>query len=412
MIKVIDLIKLANGSTKTLVNCFSLLYKLLDHFGVKGDIKMKKVEENVCKIDNFLKLFHKKLKKYKSQSDLFRANNETIQDWLNSEVDFSFFATKLGAKRKSILEVGRSSKYQKLSEMEKLSSPASNLEFSLSILKKNSSAAAHLSFFDSFSNLSNLECLGLISYLQISVNKYKVLRNFFIKKNINILGSYHNILEFKKNFIPFSLKISENTAIMPVADVLKNSLSSLVDFNSIENSTEIKIFLKYGGDGMTDGSDYKIHRLESDTCDNSIFVICIFILKIQQGDHILYDCDSYSSPFFCRPVRIYLKKETSSFIKSVFNEVESEFVNLNSFSLFFSGRQFNFNCTSYPSMNDCKVVNALENITYTKICFLCHKSGSELQNLKPKKFICFKTRISLSMASNLFIFSFVVLSGS
>ena len=119
MIKVIDLIKLANGSTKTLANCFSLLYKLLDHFGVKGDIAIKKVEENVCKIDNFLKLYHKKLNKYKSQSDLFRANNETIQDWLNSEVDFSFFATKLGAKRKSILEVRRSSKYQKLCETEK-----------------------------------------------------------------------------------------------------------------------------------------------------------------------------------------------------------------------------------------------------------------------------------------------------
>ena len=127
----------------------------------------------------------------------------------------------------------------------------------MSFLKKNSSAAAHLSFFDSFSNLSNLECLGLISYLQISVNKYKVLRKFFIKKNINILESYHNILEFKKSFIPSSLKISENTAIMPVADDLKNSLSSNVDFNSIKNSRENKIFLKYSGDGMTDGSDYQ-----------------------------------------------------------------------------------------------------------------------------------------------------------
>ena len=130
------MIKLSDGLTKTLANCFSLLYRILEHFGIKDDLKLKKVEENVCKIDNFLKLYNKKVSKYKSPSNLFRANNVAIQDWLNSEVDFSFFAPKLGAKRKSILEVGRSSKYQKLSEMEKLSSPASNLEFSLSILKK------------------------------------------------------------------------------------------------------------------------------------------------------------------------------------------------------------------------------------------------------------------------------------
>ena len=220
MIKIVDFIKMAVGCTKTLANCFQLLEKLLQHFGVKGDLNLKKVEENICKIDNLLKLYHKKSGKYKSQSDFFRVKNVAIQDWLNSQIEFSFFLPKSGAKKRSILDVGKSSKYQKLSDMKKVNSPASNLALSLSILESNSAAAKNLSFSKSFDALSSIECLGIMSYLQLSVNKYKSLRNFLLQRNSNILARYQDILDFRHSHIPRSLVITENFAIMPLKNIL------------------------------------------------------------------------------------------------------------------------------------------------------------------------------------------------
>ena len=326
---MIDVIKMACGETNSLHDSFSLLQKLLDYFGIREDLKLKKVEENICKIQNLLKLINKKGGKYKSTSDFLRAKNVAIQDWLSSDIEFSFFLSKAGAKKKSILDVGRSSKYQKLSDMEKLHSPASNIAFSLSILENNP-AVKNLSFSDSF-KLSNIECLGLLSYLQISVNKYKNLRKFLLKNNINILQRYQDLLEFRKTFIPSSLSITENTAEMPLFDVLENTLFSILDFNSLDSSEEIKVFAKYGGDGMTDGSDYKIHKEFSDTCDNSTFIVCIFVLRIEQGDKILFNNQSYAYPFYCRPVRIFFKKESRDFIKVSFESLNEEIRTINSF---------------------------------------------------------------------------------
>ena len=100
--------------------------------------------------------------------------------------------------------------------------------------------------------LSELECLGLMSYLHLSVNKYKVLREFLKKKQINALASYSSILDYKKSNIPSSLSLTENSAVMPIYDVLTDSLKAILDFSSLDNFEEITIFVKYGGDGMTD----------------------------------------------------------------------------------------------------------------------------------------------------------------
>ena len=105
--------------------------------------------------------------------------------------------------------------------MKRLNSPASNLALSLSCISENSIVSQSLSFNDSESNLSEIECLGLSSFLNLSVNKYKSLRKFLIKKNINILIRYENLLSFKKSFIPSSLSLTENCAKMPVVDILK-----------------------------------------------------------------------------------------------------------------------------------------------------------------------------------------------
>lgn len=107
-------------------------------------------------------------------------------------------------------------------------------------------------------------------------------------------------------------------------------------------------------------------------------------MKITQGDHILYENSSYSSPFFCRPIRLYMKKESISFIQNVFGEIKSEIDALKQFDFDFLDKIFRIETTFFPSMNDGKVVNSLENIRNTKMCFLCKKSGKEMQGMHPE----------------------------
>ena len=125
--------------------------------------------------------------------------------------------------------MGRSAKFKKLSEMGNLHSPSSNLAFS-----------------ESFSMLSDIECLGLISVLAISINKYKFLQNFLLSKSINVFARYESLLSFKKSIIPASLSITENSAIIPIADILKNSLTSLLDFSTIDCLADIQVYVKFG----------------------------------------------------------------------------------------------------------------------------------------------------------------------
>ena len=197
------------------------------------------------------------------------------------------------------------------------------------------------------------------------------------------MSRYETLLSFRKSFIPNSISLTENSIKIPIIDILKESLVSSLDFNSLDSTQEINIFAKYGGDGMSDGSEYKIHKEDLETSDNNTFIVCFFILKIIQGSSILFENKSYSSPFFCRPIRIYLKKESSSFIQEVFEELKQEINTCKNFNLVFCGRTFKISSTFFPSMNDGKVVNSLEGITNTKMCFICRKSGLDMRQMRP-----------------------------
>ena len=134
---------------------------------------------------------------------------------------------------------------------------------------------------------------------------------------------------------------------------------------------------------MTDGSDYKISKIDNLTCDNTTFVVCFCILVIKQGDNILFNNPSPSSTLFCRPLRIYFRKENSSFLKEVFKSLETEVLNLKQFSCTFDDKEYTFNGNFYPSMNDGKVVNAILGITYSRHCFICNSRGDSISKVSP-----------------------------
>ena len=266
-------------------------------------------------------------------------------------------------------------------------SPSSRLGHAFNYLKNNSDSldlSSKLDLSSSFNKFSSIECVSIMSFLHLSVGKYKILSKFLKSKNIDILCCYDSILNFKKQYIYLPLTQSECLVKVSLASLLNNSIPSLINFAQLDEELPIEIFTKYGGDGLTDGSDYKIIKRKEETCDKSTFVMAICFLKIKQNGSVLFKNPSPSSNLYLRPVSMHLFRETSNFIQGVFRQIRIEIEQLNSFDFTFEGRRFTIKTKFLPSMNDGKVVNALEGITYSRKCFICHEQGERLIEISPE----------------------------
>lgn len=267
-------------------------------------------------------------------------------------------------------------------------SPSTKNEFSITTLKRNFRSAKLLDLTDQSSILNLIDCLCIISFTKLSKNKYEYVRKFLNSKNIPILIPYYKIIDFKKLNIYITPTIhTENTLIFPIKDLFINSIVNLVDLTSIPTNSELMVYAKYGGDGLTDGSDYKIIKSDEQTSDNNTFVASFVILKIVFKNDVIHQIQSPSSPHLCRPFRIYMKKETSTFISDVFSQIKEEIQYLNSFVINTDEKTLKIQSKFFPSMCDGKVINAIENIKWTKECYVCGLGGQSLNNISPSKSI-------------------------
>ena len=378
--ELVEISKKLPETSASLSNFFSLLKLILLHFDLSLTLHIETCEKNLSICSNFLKTFSSKIKKCKNISSLLTCE----VSWLEKTHEFDFSFSKRGPKRKSFSDLSRSGKYQRLHEMSLQNSPDSNLNFSFSTVKKLPSETICSSFnFNSFV-FSHFECWAIISSLNISINKYKWLFTFF-KNKTDILRSYDSLLPFRKNNIDVPLDITENSVKCKIFDVLEKTIPHLFDFTEVSNESPLEILIKVGGDGMTDGSDYKICSTDSDTCDNTTFSIFLSILAVSQNNIFLYSNPSPNSPFFCRPIEFHFRKESLDFIKSVFTPIFDQINSLKTFSLKINDIEYSFVSNFYPSMVDGKCINALENITWTKRCYLCEKGCPELNKISPSQ---------------------------
>ena len=312
---------------------------------------------------------------------------------MSSKIILDFTLTKPGPKtsRKSFDNLGDSMQYKKIKKIDSSVanfSPSSRLGFAFHTVKNKSkdiNFSSKLDLSSSFCKLSPFDCVGIMSFLNLSVSKYNILKKFLDLKGIKILVSYKKILEYKQLNIYLPLDIIENTVKTTLSAIFFNTLFSILNFSELSNQAPIKVFLKYGGDGMTDGSDYKIIKRLPDTCDNSTFVVSICFLLITQNDKIIFENPSPSSNLYLRPVRMYFKKETRDFIQGCFKELEEEIKELASCSFRFENKDFTLNSVFFPSMCDGKVINAIEEIGWSRKCYICSEQGDKLSKIKPSE---------------------------
>ena len=361
-------------------NIFDCILQVASFLNINENFPLYITKQLFNNFLNFHKLVSRKLKHYKTLNKFLESEKEA--DLLSETFSVSIISkTGPKSKRKSFDNLNKSAKYKKLNNMAQSNSPSSNLNFSLHTLSKlpTQQLSTKIDFLPAFNGLSEIDCITLMSFLDLSVAKYEYLCQFLVKRNMPSLFSYRTLYEYKKINLYTDTFFSENSAISTFSGVLVKTLEGIVNFSKLDSNEPIEIAIKYGADG----SDYKMAKTDVLTNDNSVFVVCFCILKIKQGRIILFENPSPSSTLYCRPLRMYFLKETPDLIKSVFTEIKTELESLKSFKFTFSGKQFDFKGTFYPSMVDGKVVNAIFDNTNTKLCFICGEKGNSLNTISP-----------------------------
>ena len=121
----------------------------------------------------------------------------------------------------------------------------------------------------------------------------------------------------------------ENSAVAKLKDVILTTLKSFQP--NIFTNDCLKIIIKYGCDGCTGGYDYKLRKFEAEKDDNSLLILSICFLKIYCGDTLIFENKNPTSPYFCRPIYLYTRKETPDFLRMVFQKFQEELFDLKSY---------------------------------------------------------------------------------
>ena len=246
----------------------------------------------------------------------------------------------------------------------------------------DSQAVKKLKLSDSYpENITCTEAWALISKLDLSVRKYKFLKKILIKKNCNILPSYKILLDYKKKNLSVPVENCDLYIKCTLADKLKSFIKSLeLPASTLSNKT-LHILLKYGGDSCTGGWDYKMKSDNPDIHDNSVFIFAICILKIFADDDLIYDNKIPNSPYSCQPLALVNTKETTLFTKAIFEDFDNQLEDLDGAEFIINGENFTIDAIAFPSMCDGKVVNSLESISWSHLCFMCDIGGKSLNTI-------------------------------
>jgi len=244
------------------------------------------------------------------------------------------------------------------------------------------------------------ETLGLIVDLGLTKEGYK--RCDLVQKK-DIYPSYHAIKEAKRKCYPANIKISENKAVVPLVDLFKHTTQRLVKVqtdvifqNISEDCDTIEVFYKWGIDGSGGHSIYKQNFANnSEHADSNIILCTIVPLQMCETNtnNIKIFCKNTapSSTMYCRPIGFKIKKENVQNVKEVYNEVQTQILQLEPTIIVLGTKEIQFKHISICTMLDGKTDNILTETLSSQACNVCNATPKDLNDLeKLKNRVCNK----------------------
>ena len=137
-------------------------------------------------------------------------------------------------------------------------------------------------------------------------------------------------------------------------------------------------------DGTSGHSNYKQNFIDTETCDDSIFIISLVPLQLNSSKNpnlIIWKNPRPSSPRFCRPIKIQFLKETSQATINEVNIIQEEVKNLISLKIKIGSKTISVNYQLCFTMVDGKVCNSMTNTTSALRCFICQVTSKKFNNI-------------------------------
>lgn len=248
-------------------------------------------------------------------------------------------------------------------------------------------------------NFSNEEALALCLDLNLTVNKYKLLRKRLQEKNINVLPSYEQLSKTKQESIPLPLQITDVSASVNLQDLLDHTAKRIIMSMKLDESNlackDFILYSKWGCDGSSGQSVYK-QQIASDKSDANLFMVSLVPLRLKTQQLLQVEEPSTSSRSlqeeiwknprpsstrFCRPIKFEYIKETKEATISMVNSIKDEIKNLRPTLLPTMGDKTLsiFHKLSF-TMVDGKVVQTLTKTASSSSCTVCNAKQSQLND--------------------------------
>ena len=232
------------------------------------------------------------------------------------------------------------------------------------------------------------EALALFMDLELSKEKYEILRASLMRHGAEVLPGYKHITQAKINSRPLHTEFTEVSVKANLQDLMGHTAKRLLE-SLPENEVKIlpeklTLISKWGCDGSSGQSVYK-QRISSDDAtisDGSMFMASVVPLRLKSDVSLHWKNPRPSSVHYCRPIMFQFARESAELIRTTVKDIEEQISKIKPTKLQIGeGKYIECNYEFHLTMVDGKVVNELTGTTSTLSCPICKKSQNNFGNL-------------------------------
>lgn len=238
------------------------------------------------------------------------------------------------------------------------------------------------------------EALALMLDLDLSRQKYQILRTQTKERGTDLYPSYKRIQEEKKHCYPAALctVVTESKAEVSLQALLDHTVQriALIDPGKFEGVSRdvlknCTLITKWGFDGS--GTQSRYHQLQAnhDFDDSSLLMTCFVPLQLYSGDKnnklILWQNPKPSSTRYCRPCKLEYCKESIETIKKEELLICTQISGLLPTCIDTRAGTIQVTHTLSCTMIDGKVSNALTGTKCSQNCSVCSATPKIMNNI-------------------------------
>lgn len=259
------------------------------------------------------------------------------------------------------------------------------------------------------------EALALMIKLDLTKEKYQIMRNSAKSKSYNIYPSYNKVREVKVLCYPpkENIHITDMSAEIKLQGLLDHTTHRIIQLQEevihaymedVEGDPNVLTFIyKWGIDGSSNQSIYKQSWLGENNAeynDESVIILSLVPIRLFANSNIKNDIILWQNPRpgstrFCRPIKFTFEKETAKKTRYEVELIEKQINELNSTTIYIKNRVIQVKHIMLLTMVDGKVCNSITE-TSSQVCYICGATPKTMNNIQNEKLAVENYKFGLS----------------